>query len=371
MIRVSKSSISQLEIDTVIEVLKKEFLGMGEEVMKFEKELQTFLGDENSLVTCVSSGTAALHLALEALNLPEGSEVLVPSLTYVSSFQSIQASRLKPIACDVRLTDGYIDLEDAEKRLTSKTKVLMPVHYASNCSRIKEVYKFADSHGLRVVEDAAHALGSTFENKLIGTFGDIICFSFDGIKNITSGEGGAIVTKDQALTDRIKDMRLLGVKNDTEKRYKGSRSWEFDVESLGYRYHMSNIMAAIGRAQLNRFPSFISRRKKIVSTYLESLGDIDEINLFQFDYKNSVPHIFPVKVSGHRDALRAYLFENGIETGIHYKPNHKLKKFNDGQPRVVAEKLAEELITLPLHYDLSDDDLLFIIENLRKFFRSL
>ena len=166
-------------------------------------------------------------------------------------------------------------------------------------------------------------------------------------------------------------MRLLGVKNDTEKRYKGSRSWEFDVESLGYRYHMSNIMAAIGRAQLNRFPSFISRRKKIVSTYLESLGDIDEINLFQFDYKNSVPHIFPVKVSDHRDALRAYLFENGIETGIHYKPNHKLKKFNDGQPRVVAEKLAEELITLPLHYDLSDDDLLFIIKNLRNFFRSL
>ena len=370
MIRVSKSSISQLEIDSVTEVLKKEFLGMGEEVMEFENDLKIFLGNEKYHVTCVSSGTAALHLSLEALNLPKDSEVLIPSLTYISSFQSVQASRLTPIACDVTPEDGYIDLKDAKLRLTAKTRAIMPVHYASNCTKVNDVYEFADKHGLRVIEDAAHALGSTFQDKLIGSFGDIICFSFDGIKNITSGEGGAIVTQDEVLTSKIKDMRLLGVKNDTEQRYKGSRSWEFDVESIGYRYHMSNIMAAIGRTQLKRFHSFISKRKEVVSKYLDSLSEIKGIDLFEFDYKNSVPHIFPIKVPEHRDSLRSYLFENNIETRIHYKPNHLLQIFNDGEARKVTENLAKELITLPLHYDLSDEELNIVINKVKSFFKN-
>ena len=155
-----------------------------------------------------------------------------------------------------------LDWRDAEKRLTSKTKALMPVHYGGGVGALDEIYAFAHKYGLRVIEDAAHAFGTEYKGKRVGGFGDISCFSFDGIKHITSGEGGCIVTDDPDLITRVKDSRLLGVEKDTEKRYTSRRSWEFDVFAQGWRYHMSNIMAAIGVEQLKRF-SIILRFYKI------------------------------------------------------------------------------------------------------------
>jgi dTDP-4-amino-4,6-dideoxygalactose transaminase len=209
----------------------------------------------------VVNGTAALQLALQAAGIWQGDEVLVQSLTYVASFQAISATGARPVACDVDAETLCLDWRDAEKRLTPRTKAVMPVHYAGGVGALDEIYAFAEKYGLRVIEDAAHAFGTEYQGKKVGEFGDIVCFSFDGIKNITSGEGGCIVTNDEEVLRKVRDARLLGVEKDTEKRFSGGRSWEFDVTAQGWRYHMSNIMAAIGLEQLKRFPENASQRQ--------------------------------------------------------------------------------------------------------------
>ena len=236
------------ERTSVDHVLKKEFLGMGDEVRQFEEMLEDFFGRP---ALCVSSGTSALHLSLQALGIGPGDEVLVQSLTYVASFQAISAVGAIPVACDVDPETLCIDLNDANKLITSKTKAIMPVHYSGGVGSLKEVYDFANVNNIRVIEDAAHAFGTIYKGKKVGGFGDISCFSFDGIKNITSGEGGCVVTNDRSVLQKISDARLLGVEKDTEMRFSGNRSWNFDVKIQGWRYHMSNIMAAIGIQQLN------------------------------------------------------------------------------------------------------------------------
>jgi dTDP-4-amino-4,6-dideoxygalactose transaminase len=224
LIRLSKSCLGEAEKLAVMGVLERDFLGMGSEVQQFEQALTEFFGRP---AVCVVNGTAALQLALEGCDVGEGDEVLVQSLTYVASFQAISATGAKPVACDIDPVTLTLDWRDAEKRLRSKTKALMPVHYSGGVGALDEIYAFAHKHGLRVFEDAAHAFGTVYKGKRVGGFGDISCFSFDGIKSITSGEGGCIVTDDPDLLTRVKDSRLLGVEKDTEKRYTSRRSWKF------------------------------------------------------------------------------------------------------------------------------------------------
>ena len=362
MIRLSKSVIGIEEISAVEKVLQKEFLGMGEEVGLFEQELSAFIGRP---VVCVNTGTSALQLALQAIGLRSGDEVLVQSLTYVSSFQAISATGAVPIACEILIDSLNIDLNDAEARLTKKTKAIMPVHYSGSPGNLDAVYNFARKNGLRVIEDAAHAFGSIYRDQLIGYYGDVVCFSFDGIKNITCGEGGAIASGDSVLINKIKDLRLLGVMKDSDFRYQNKRNWDFDVVEQGWRYHMSNIMAAIGRVQLNKFGTFKEKRQKLGSLYTSYLTDIPSLKLLNIDYTTTVPHIFVVLITnGRRDEIKSKMEELGIQTGLHYKPNHLLSYYKQGE-FPLTEKVYSELITLPLHPDLLDSDVLFICDTLK------
>ncbi|MBL4888674.1 MAG: aminotransferase class I/II-fold pyridoxal phosphate-dependent enzyme, partial [Candidatus Lindowbacteria bacterium] len=254
MIRLSKCNLTQAERDAVQRVLENDFLGTGPETQAFEQEISEYIGGDVTTV-CVNTGTSALQVAVQACGIGTGDEVLVPSLTFVASFQAIPATGATAIPCDVSLENALLDLDDAAQRITEHTKAIMPVHYASECGDLDAVYQFAKQHNLRVIEDAAQAFGCSHNGKKIGSFGDVACFSFDGIKNITSGEGGAVVTKDQDVVSRVKDARLLGVEKDTEKRYAGERSWEFDVKEQGWRYHLSDVFAAMGRVQLSRLDS--------------------------------------------------------------------------------------------------------------------
>lgn len=358
-IRLSKSIVGALEAEAVSRVIVEDgYLGMGSEVISFEAELAGYLGIPEDHAVCVNTGTSALHLAVAAVVKP-GDEVLIPSLTYAASFQAAIAAGAEPVACDVLEESGVIDPDDAAKRITSRTAAIMPVYYASYLPNLERVYEFAREHGLRVIEDAAHAFGCTFKGRKIGSFGDIVCFSFDGIKNITSGEGGMIATRDENVLKYLRDARLLGVERDTEMRRQGRRSWEFDIKQIGYRYHMSNLMAAIGRVQLKRFDNeFAPKRKLLSNVYRKMLSDKPFITLFQSDSLEVVPHIFPVRIlDGKRDDLRSYLEEQGVQTGIHYKPNHLLTLFGGGEERLpVVEKLYGELLTLPLHPELQAED---------------
>jgi dTDP-4-amino-4,6-dideoxygalactose transaminase/nucleoside-diphosphate-sugar epimerase len=358
LVRLSRSSISGDDISRIASIARSAFLGMGSETEKFEGELREYIGG-NRHVVCVATGTAALQLSLQACGIGPGDDVLVPSLTFVASFQAVSATGARPVACDVREADGFLDVADAEKRITPRTRAVMPVHFAGSARGLSEVLEFAKAHGLRVIEDAAHAFGGTHVSRKIGSFGDIACFSFDGIKNITAAEGGAVVTDDSAVAERIRDARLLGVEKDTQQRYAGQRSWDFDVTAQGWRYHMSNLNAALGRSQLRRLDSdFAPRRQALAERYRQILSPISSIVMLEFAWDEMVPHIFPVRIAGgRRDAVRAALTAVNIETGIHYKPGHLLSFFGGAKVSLpVSERLYGELLTLPFHFELTDGE---------------
>ncbi len=363
IIRLSKTSLGQAEKLAVMGVLDREFLGMGAEVLQFERALTSFFGRP---ATCVANGTAALHVAAHACDLGPGDEVLVPSLTFVASFQAVSATGARPVACDIEADTCILDWRDAERRLTSRTKAVMPVHYTGGVGDLDGIYAFAKRHALRVIEDAAHAFGTSHQGERVGSFGDIACFSFDGIKNITSGEGGCVVTDDEAVHQRIRDARLLGVQRDTEKRYASERSWTFDVVAPGWRYHMSNIMAAIGLEQLRRFDDFAHVRRARARLYDSLLRDHPRISPLARDYDTVVPHIYVVRISGLQDrkTLQARLLEQDIQTGSHYQPNHWLSFYDDpsAAPLPITDSVYPEILTLPLHYDLAEPDVRRVCE---------
>jgi dTDP-4-amino-4,6-dideoxygalactose transaminase len=245
----------------------------------------------------------------------------------------------------------------------------MPVHYAGGVGNLEEIYKIAKNKNLRIIEDAAHAFGSRYKGKLIGSFGDIACFSFDGIKNITSGEGGCIVSKDKKILTKIKNTRLLGVQKDTEKRFTNTRSFKFDVKYQGWRCHMSNIMAAIGIVQLSRF-NFLSKRRQLLAKRYDSYFRNDKnIYFIEHDYEKVVPHIYVIRIYNlkNREILIKKLKKIGIETGIHYQPNHKLRLYSRNKYYLPnTEKISKEILTLPLHPSLTLKNIDYIAQSLKK-----
>jgi len=365
MIKISQACIAP-EILPILSEVFNDYLGMGRYVREFEAALCQYVGGSMQVIT-VNTGTSALHLTVEALDIGPGDEVLIPSLTYVASCQAVSAARAIPVLCDVD-ENGFIDLHDAKARLSVNTKAIMPVHYASDSSMMSCVYDFAHEYGLRVIEDAAHSFGSVRDGQPVGHSGDVVCFSFDGIKNITCGEGGAIVTADIQVAEYVKDARLLGVAKDTEKRFSQQRSWDFDVSIQGYRYHMSNINAAIGLSQLKQINTFKHKRQNLVKCYLEHLSDQRRLRLLPLAYSDIMSHIFVIRVlEGRRDALRDYLRKQDIETGIHYKPNHLLTRYKTDYPLALTEQLYGEIVTLPLHCQLEPHHIKMICHHICHF----
>ena len=343
---------------------------MGNEVKKFETELRNFFKRE---VVCFNSGTAALQVALQACDIGENDDVLVPSITYVASYQAISATGAKPIACDIDDDNLQLSLKDLEKKITKKTKAIMPVHFSGSVGKIREIYKFAKQNKLRVIEDAAHAFGSKIYNRKIGSFGDIVCFSFDGIKNITSGEGGCLVTNDKKVLNMSKDIRLLGVTNESTKRYSGHRSWISDVKYQGWRYHMSDINASIGRSQLKRFKYLSKRRRLLCKFYDEKFKNHKFIKFFKRDYSQEVPHIYVIKIPRlkNRELFRKKLSQKGIQTGIHYYPNYKYTKYK--APKKLfpnTEIVYKKLLTLPLHPDITTSDINYVQKSLNNLLKN-
>jgi dTDP-4-amino-4,6-dideoxygalactose transaminase len=366
MIKISKCDLTEKELDAVKRVMfENQYLGMSVEVKSFEEELKTFIGNPENHVVCVNTGTSALHAAVQALGIGAGDEVIVPTITYVASFQAVSATGAVAIPCDVTQESSQICLVDAEKRITPRTRAIMPVHYASCTDYMESVYAFAEKYKLRVIEDAAHSFGGTYKDQHVGYYGDVICFSFDGIKNITCGEGGAVVTKDSLVAERVKDLRLLGVQKDTEKRFTKQRSWDFDVVDQGYRYHMSDMNAAIGRVQLTRIHEFRQKTQEIIQYYIQNLTK--KVRYPQMDYTKILPHIFCIYTKD-RDNLQKYLLEHGIETGLHYKPNHLLTRYNKGYNLPNAEMLYKEFLTIPCHSSMSLDDAIFVTKTINTYF---
>ncbi|MDR1475833.1 MAG: DegT/DnrJ/EryC1/StrS family aminotransferase [Holosporales bacterium] len=364
-IRLSSPWFGDEEIAAVSRVLCSNRISMGNEVKQFECELHSFFGRKDTNISCVSSCTAAIQLAIQASGFVHGDEILVPTYTFVATFQAITAAGTRPVPCDIDLDDGFINIDDARSRTTGKTTAILPVLFAGCDGKIGRLQQFAEDYGLKIIEDAAHSFGD--EN--ISLRNSILCFSFDAIKNISCGDGGAILTPDDEIAEKIKDIRLLGVIGDTDRRFNGERSWDFDVTEQGWRYHMNDLSAAIGRAQLAKFQAIKQIRCSIARTYVDRLAHLNHVRLLPINFRTAVPHIFPIIIkNGKRDELKRYLERNGIETGVQYKPNHLLSFFNLGYDLPKAMELYNSILSIPIHPLLSESDVIFIIECIKKFF---
>ena len=369
-IKLSKACFSDDEKQALLTVLEDDgYLGMGKHVMMFEKELEAFFSDSVK-VACVNTGTSALHLAVQACDIKAGDEVLIPSITYIASFQAVLATGAKPVACDIDFETGCLSVSATKSKITPNTKGIMYVHYAGGLGDRDAIFQLAREYNLRVIEDAAHSFGGYLNEARIGAQGDITCFSFDSIKNITCGEGGAIVTGDEEVLSKVQDLRLLGVEKDTKARFEGKRSWDFDVKEQGWRYHMSNLNAGLGRAQLKKIETFSKKRRELCFLYKNSLSGYP-VSFLKMILEKAVPHIYPILVDESvRDDLKNYLAQNNIETGIHYKPNHLLTLFkNDECP--IAESFYKSILTLPLHCNLSNEDVVKVCDTIKNFFTKI
>jgi perosamine synthetase len=369
MIPVQKPFLGQEELDAVRRVFDSRWLGLGATTQEFEQRLREFLGVEQ--VIAVNTGTSALHLALEALDLQPGDEVIVPSLTFVASIQAILSARARPVFCEVQADTLNMDPDDVSRRLTTRTKVIMPVHYGGMACEMDELLRLARKHGLWVVEDAAHAFGSAYRGRPVGTLGDITCFSFDPIKNITCGEGGAVVTNNHELAQRIIPKRVLGIDNDAWGRLRNQQPWTYQVTAQGYRYHLPNLNAAIGLEQLKRVEVFKQRKLALARRYEESIGHIKGISLLKRNWAETFPFSYGIRVlSDRRDELMAYLRERGIGTGVNYIPNHLQPLFAHYRISLpVTEQLYREILNLPLYFEMTDSDLEKVIDSIHTFFQ--
>ncbi len=366
MIKVSRGCLGEEELAEVKEAFDYGYFGLAAKVLEFEEKLKEYLGAK--YVVATNTGTSALHLALDVLGIGGGDEVITPSLTFVGSFQAVSATGATPVSCEIYPATLLMDIDDVRRRITTRTKAIMPVHYAGNPCNMDALMRIGEEYNIRIVEDAAHALGSYYQGRKIGSFGDITCFSFDSIKNITCGEGGAIVCHDMELADRLRQKRLLGIDRKSHTSSWKERSWFYEVRTQGFRYHMSNINAAIGLAQLKKIDSFISRRREVCRRYDSAFKEIPAISCLQINYDEVAPHIYVIRVKdGRRDGLMAYLKNLDIETGIHYIPNH-LHHFyaNKAISLPETEKAYQEILTLPLHFGLSDDDVARVIQGVIK-----
>jgi len=362
LIPVSRPSLGEAELASIKTVFDSGWLGLGAQVFEFEQALQKFLGAKH--VVCTNTGTTSIHLALDALGIGKGDEVIVPSFTYVATIQAITATGAIPVFCDIHADDLNIDTKNIKGKITRRTKAILPVHYRGIPCDMDELGKLAQEKSLFVVEDAAHAFGSSYKGKKIGSFGDITCFSFDPIKNITCGEGGAVVFQDDSLFEKIQQKRILGIDKDTWSRYRNERSWFYDVVTQGYRYHMSNINAAVGLIQLKKFDRMNRRKIDVAKQYDAAFDDVAGIALLRNDgYKDIGLFVYILKVIKGRNELMDHLAKRGVGSGIHYIPCHIFSFYKkEGIHLPITEQIYDEILTLPLFPDITDTQVERVID---------
>jgi len=362
----SRPSLGKEELAGVERVFKSRWLGMGAFVEKFENALKEYLGSKN--VVAVNTGTSALHIALDSIGIEQGDDVILPSLTFIASVQAVLACGARPIFCDVYPETLTISIEDVQRRLTRRTKAVMPVHFGGIPCAMHELLRLGRKKGIMVVEDAAHAIGSSYKGMKIGSFGDITCFSFDPIKTVTCGEGGAVATPYDDVAKAIRKKRILGIDREAWRR-RGRRAWFYEVDTQGYRYHMSNISAAIGLVQLKKVNEFIRRKRQICKAYDSAFKKIDGIALIKRDYRECAPFFYVIRVKKGRDSLITYLKQQGILAQVHYIPNHIQPLFKGARKRLpCTEMLFKEILTLPMFYEMTDSDVERVIKSVRQFF---
>lgn len=368
MISLFKPYFGEEELDALRPIFASGWIGMGPRTEAFENAFASFVGATH----CVglNSCTAALDLALRLLGVNAGDEVIVPTVTFVSTAHAVRYNLATPIFADVDHETLNVDPADIARKITPRTKAVMVVHYGGRPVDLDGVREVIGD--IPLVEDCAHASGGYYRNRHVGTFGAIGCYSFHAVKNLAMGDGGAITVHDDWWAHRARRLRWLGIDKSTwdrssiEKRY----WWEYLVEEIGFKCHMNDIQAAIGLVQLAKLDAMNGRRREIAHLYDRELADIPQLTLPLRDddtYRSSW-HIYHVKAQ-RRDSLSEYLADKGISTGVHYKPIHLYACYGNRPVLPVSEKAFESILSLPMHPGLSDDDVARVCETIREFYR--
>lgn len=347
------------------------WLGMGATTADFEQRISDYLSLEGRHVVATNTGTSALHIALLAAGVGPGSEVITPSFNYVADHQAIRMTGAEVVMCDIHDDDLGIDAGKAEELINERTRAIVPLHFAGIPCRQDAIYRLANRYGLRVIEDGMHAFGTTIDERKIGSYGDICCFSFDPVKIITSIDGGCVVVNSDDELATLQHLRILGVDRDTTERYKNRRAWEYDVVSDGFRYHLTNIMASVGVSQIKRVDEFIGTRQDVCRAYNTAFDPLPGVITPATDFSNVSPFIYTLRVrDGKREDLIAYLQEKEIDTGIHFVPVHRHSHFSRciHGDLSVTEQIVSEIVTLPLHSNMPAEMIDRVIDGVTGFF---
>jgi dTDP-4-amino-4,6-dideoxygalactose transaminase len=372
VIPIFKPLIEEDEISAASDALRRGWLGMGSYVDAFEQALKVEIGAEDRHVVALGTGSAALHLALLIADVGPGDEVITPAFNNISDLQAILASGAQPVLCDIDDLTLSVDFADAEKVVSPRTKAIIVMDYGCMLADHDAARRFAQRHRLRVVHDAAHSFGSSYKRKPIGSFSDLCIFSFDPVKTVTCIDGGALVVQNTSDVERLHEMRLLGMSQPIDRMYRDERAFTYDVRQQGFRYHLSNAHGAIGLAQLKKLPQIVASRRAACEFYNTQFRAVGEVKVPETDFAGSAPFLYYIRVPARaRDALRAFLREHGIDTGVHWQPAHWFKLFKKCKRTelLITERVANEILTLPLHSCMAESDLVWIVDRIRTFFK--
>jgi len=366
-----KTQLSSEEIDAVTAVIKSGWLTMGEKTFEFENMFSEYVGSSRSIA--VNSCTAALHLALKAAGIKEGDEIILPAMTFIATWEVITYLNAVPVICDVLKDSFLIDPVDVERKITPKTKAIIPVHYGGESCDMDAIAHIADRHKVIIIEDAAHALPAFYKKKMIGTIGDITCFSFYATKTLTTGEGGMITTAHNEWAERIKRLRLHGITKDAWNRYSHKGSWEYDVSEPGYKYNMTDIASAIGIEQLKKIDRMNLARRDIANKYMQAFNKTELIDTWKVrDHNECAWHLYPIKLNLNALKINREQFINemkkkNIGTSVHYIPLYRFSLLADSVYSKEDFKGCEDIflrqVSLPIYPEMSSVEIDYVIDN--------
>jgi dTDP-4-amino-4,6-dideoxygalactose transaminase len=372
MIPVFKPHIGCETAKAAIDALDLGWLGMGSYVKEFENRLGAYLElPPDYRLVAVNTCTSALHLALLAAGVGPGDEVITPALNNIGDFQAIGMCGARPVFVDICEDDLGVNPDLIEPLITDRTKAIIALHYTGIPCKIGRLLDVARTQGLRVIEDAAHAVGTRWNGRMVGSHGDLTCFSFDAIKTLTCIDGGAVVVPRAEEAARLYPLRLLGMTQSNERLYSNSRAYEFDVYGQGFRYHLANLHACIGLSQLARLPEFIRNRRRYCRLYNELLSGVPGIVTPKSDFEDASMFNYVIRVQrGMRPRLMAFLREKGVDTGIHWLPGNRftwLKPCRGADRVPVTDRVGDEIVTLPLWSFMEEDVIQQVAEAVRQF----
>lgn len=357
-IPIYKALIESEELEAAELVLRQGWLGMGVFVGEFEEAVEKVIGCGTRRALAVSTGYAALHLALVLADLGPGDEIILPSLTHLADIGAVRAVGAEPVLCDIDDRTLCLDPARVAELIGPRTRAVLSMDYGPHLADHEAIAALAADYRLRVIHDAAHSFGSARGDDMVGSFSDICMFSFDPVKALSCVDAGVVVVQTEAELSRLRALRVLGASNPAEVAYGHARAWHYDVLEDGFRYHLSNLHAAIGLAQLAKLDVIRWSRQAACRLYNARLGRLDGLAVPDADVSGQNPFLYYVRVKDcRRQALREHLADAGVETGIHWVPLHHLTLFAGCRrgPLDVVDRAAEEILSLPLHSGMREE----------------